>query len=56
MLGSRACTAANREEQSRDPEEKGAAVPIDLDLNEQIDCIVSVQRELGVAVNLPAPD
>ncbi len=41
----RAWTLTNHEEQSKDPERKGAAVLIDLDLIEQIDSTVIMKRD-----------
>ena len=41
----KAWTLTNHEEQSKDPEKKGAAVLIDLDLIEQIDSTVIMKRD-----------
>lgn len=41
----KAWSLTNHEEQSKDPEKKGAAVLIDLDLIEQIDSTVIMQRD-----------
>ena len=41
----KAWTLTNHEEQSKDPEKKGAAVLIDLDLIEQIDSQIIMKRD-----------